>query len=437
MPARACLPQLWPSSLLSSSSSSGFSDRPSEPVEDRAPGDASAWPRVMILAGEASGDAHAAGVAHEIQRRWPRARMSGIGGDRMAGAGVRLLASLDELAFMGFAEVAGRIGHFLRLERRLRALLRGGGFDIVVPVDYPGFNLRMTRHAHRLGIPVLYYIGPQVWAWKAGRARKLARAARAIALILPFEPELYRVHGGNAVFVGHPLLDGEREGGRGEGDRRAKAGDALAARLGIDRERPVLALFPGSRTQELRCHAKVFAETALELRRRIPALQIAVSRVPFLPSESYDAFPFSITTDGEALRAIATAGLVKSGTSTLEAALAGLPFAAAYIAHPVTVFLARRLVRVPAIALPNLVAGRHVVPEFVQGEATPERVADALEPLLHPASPARLRTVRALGEVRAALGTPGAARRVVDLMAEILEPAPSSGHPARAHRRPA
>ncbi len=384
----------------------------------------------MILAGEASGDAHAAGLAREIRRRWPRARMTGIGGDRMSGEGVRLLAKLDELSFMGFAEVAGRIGHFLRLEKRLRTLLRGGGFDIVVPVDYPGFNLRMTRHAHRLGIPVLYYIGPQVWAWKAGRARTLAQMARAIALILPFEPDLYRVHGGNAVFVGHPLLDREREGGKGngEGDRRSECADALAARLGIDRGQPVLALFPGSRAQELRRHAKPFAEAALELRRRVPALQVVVSRVSFLPSASYDDFPFLTTTDGDSLRTIATAGLVKSGTSTLEAALAGMPFAATYIAHPATVFLARRLVRVPAIALPNLVAGRHVVPEFVQEKATPARIADALEPLLHTASPARLRMVRALSEVRAALGSPGAARRVVELMAGILEPAADSGH---------
>ncbi len=373
----------------------------------------------MILAGEASGDAHAAAVAQEIRRRWPDAALSGIGGPQMADAGVELLATLEELAVMGFAEVAGRIGHFLRLEKRLGERLRSDGFDLILPVDYPGFNLRMTRRAHRLGIPVLYYIGPQVWAWKARRARTLARMAHAIALILPFEPELYRRHGAHAVFVGHPLLDRPDEDA-GAAERRQDRSRSLAARLGLDRTQPLLALFPGSRAQELRRHAGPFVETALELQRRLPGLGVVVSRVPFLPARAYDCFPFPTTTRGAELRTLATAGLVKSGTGTLQAALAGMPLAVAYIAHPLTVFLARRLVRVPAIALPNLVAGRRVVPEFVQGEAIPARMADALEPLLDPESPTRQRTLRDLQDVRTALGSSGAARRVTALIAEIL-----------------
>ena len=375
----------------------------------------------MILAGEASGDVHAARVAAEIRRRWPRAELVGLGGERMAEAGVRLLCGLRELSVMGFAEVVHRLGFFRRLERRLRGLLRTGGFDIVVPVDYPGLNLRLARYAARLGIPVLYYVGPQVWAWKRRRARHLSRIASGIAVILPFEPELYLAHRGRAVFVGHPLLD-ESSGGDPE---------SLTEELGLDPDRPVLALFPGSREQELERHGRPFTGIARELQRRVTGLQTVVSRVPFLPSASYRSLPFPTTTDARSLRALATAGLVKSGTGTLEAALAGMPFAVAYVTHPLTYFLARRLVRVPFIALANLVAGRRVVPEFVQHEVTTGAVADALEPLLDESSAVRRTAIADLAEVRRALGSPGAAARVVDMMAEILKEAGARGRGIR------
>ncbi len=377
----------------------------------------------MILAGEASGDAHGARVAAEIRRRWPRAEIIGLGGERMAEAGVHLLSGLRELSVMGFAEVVRRLGFFRRLEGRVRTLLETGDFDVVVPVDYPGFNMRIARHAAACGTPVLYYIGPQVWAWKARRAKRLSRIARAVALILPFEPELYRTHGGRAEFVGHPLLD-EAPGGDP---------DALAETLGLEPGTPVLALFPGSREQELERHARPFTDIALELQRRIPELRVIVSKVSFLPPSTYRSLPFPATEDAASLRALATAGLVKSGTSTLEAALARMPFAVAYIAHPLTHFLARRLVRVPFIALANLVAGRRVVQEFVQRDVTPGTVADALEPLLNRSSPVRRDALAGLAEVRGALGSPGAAARVVDMMAEILHEEAQGGNrgPAR------
>ena len=367
-------------------------------------------PRILLLAGEASGDAHGARVAREIRRRWPGAGMVGLGGDRMAAAGVEILVGLGDLSVMGFAEVLNRLPFFRRLEARLKRMLEADGFDLVLPIDHPGFNMRMAGHAHGQGIPVLYYIGPQVWAWRAGRARRLAHVAARIAVILPFEVELYRVHGGRVEFVGHPLLDEEREADP----------DALAAALGIDRTRPVLALFPGSRMQELERHGEAFTAVAEELCRRVPGLQVVVSTVSFLPDAAYRALPYRTTPDAAALRALATAGLVKSGTNTLEASLAGMPFVVAYVTHPVTHFLARRLVSVPHIALANLVAGRRVVAEFIQDEVTPAALADAIEPLLDRSSRMRREHLRGLGEVRRALGTPGAARRVVDMVEEIL-----------------
>lgn len=365
---------------------------------------------VMILAGEVSGDAHGARVARKIRERWPAVEMTGLGGPRMRAAGVRVMAGLEQLAVMGFAEVLKRLRFFRGLERRLKGMLDGGGFDVVLPIDYPGLNLRIAEHAAERGIPVVYYIGPQVWAWKAGRAERLSRIADRIALILPFEPALYLAHGGKAEFVGHPLLE----------DEAVAEPEKLASELGLDTTRPVLAIFPGSRQQELERHAGPFAATALELRRRVPGLQTVVSKVPFLPRSAYGRFPFPLTEDGASLRALATAGLVKSGTSTLEAALAGMPFAVAYIAHPVTHFLARRFVRVPHVSLANLVVGKRVVAEFIQREATPGALADAIEPLLDIESPVRRGTVAALGGVRAALGSKGASARVVHLVEEVL-----------------
>lgn len=375
------------------------------------PGPARARPlrRVMILAGEASGDAHGARVAAEVRRRWPGVEMTGLGGERLEAAGVRLLRRLDELAVMGFAEVAAKLRFFRRLEREVQRLLAGGRFDVVIPVDYPGFNLRVASAAGRLGVPVLYYIGPQVWAWKAGRARRLAEAANRIALVLPFEPPLYERHGGRAVFVGHPLLDDQARGDP----------DGLARTLGLDARRPVLALFPGSRRQELVRHAGPFVGAAKLLQERVAGLQVVVAKAPSLGDDLYRRFPFARTEEGASLRALATAGLVKSGTSTLEAALAGMPFAVAYVTHPATFAVARRLVRVPHVALANLVAGRRVVPEFVQRQARPGALAAALAPLLDRKAPERRAMLEGLEAVRAGLGAPGASVRVADLAEEV------------------
>ena len=374
-------------------------------------------PVILLLAGEPSGDQHGALVARALRKRWPRVELVGLGGERMEAEGVRLLAGLDDLAVMGFVEVAGRLPFFWRLERQVRTLLKEQRIDLVLPIDYPGFNLRITKAAHRLGIPVLFYIAPQVWAWKAGRAARLARTADRIAVILPFEEEIFRREGGRAVFVGHPLLDRPDD---------VVGRDAFCGRWGFDPERPILALFPGSRAQELARLLEPFTGAARLLQARNPELQVGVARAQGarLPQELMEGC--RVVEDGRGLLRHARAALVKSGTSTLEAALEEVPFVVAYRTHPLTFQIARRVVQVDHVALANLVAGRRAVPELLQDEVTPERLAQEVERYL-PESEAREAMRRELAGIRASLGEPGAAERVAELAAEILEERQGSG----------
>lgn len=373
---------------------------------------------ILFVAGEASGDLHAAGVVRELRARHAPFALTGIGGDQMRESGVALIEHVENLAVMGFLEVLRHVPRHWGLLRQLKARLRSGQVALLVLIDYPGLNMKLAEAAHDAGVPVLYYITPQVWAWGARRLDALARVVTRAAVILPFEEKLLRDHGVNATFVGHPLLD-----------RARKLPDRVGARaaLGIDPDKRVLALFPGSRVQEIARHLDAFVATGRELQRRDPNLDVIVSAAPTVRIDP-SRCPYRIVSSASfnVFRA-SDAAMCKSGTTTLEAAVAGCPLVVAYRTSPITYAAARRLVKIPHIGLVNVVAGRAVAPEFVQNALQPSAVADALEPLLRRGSPQRTAMLEELAQVRASLGEPGAASRVAAMAMEMAEAEPRVG----------
>lgn len=365
---------------------------------------------ILFVAGEASGDSHAAGVARALVARRAPFKLVGVGGDKMREAGVELIEHSSKLAVMGFVEVLETIPRHLSLLQRVKQRLRSGNVAAVVLVDYPDFNMFVASAARDAGVPVLYFITPQVWAWRSGRLASLARTVTRAAVILPFEEKLLRAHGIDATFVGHPLLD-----------RAANlpSRDEARASLGLDPTDRVLALFPGSRRQEIEFHLADFVAVARELERRVSGLKVIVALAPHVQIDpSRCPYPMVRGSSFAVLRA-ADAAFCKSGTTTLEAAVAGCPLVAAYRMNPINYFVARSLVKVANISLVNLIAERRVVPEFVQDELRPAKVADALEPLLDHESAQRRTMVADLNAVRAALGQPGAAERVAAMVADV------------------
>jgi lipid-A-disaccharide synthase len=365
--------------------------------------------RIYISAGEPSGDSHAAPVVAALRRSVPGATIEAFGGPQMAAAGARLLDHMEAFSVVGFVEALEGIPRHYGLLRRTRAAFQAGRYDVAILVDYPGYHLRVAAAAAAAGVPILYYIAPQLWAWGAGRVRRLARAVRHLAVILPFEESFFRERGIPATFVGHPLKDRPPLPTRHEA-RRA---------LTLDPDRPTLALFPGSRAQEVRRIWPPVRDAARLVRETRPEVQVVVAATRVGSYPEADGFRV-VSGDPGLVFAAADAGLCKSGTTTLEAALADLPMVITYRLHPVSNMIARRVLRVPWVGLVNLVAGETVCPELLQAEARPEALARSVLPLLDPDHPATRRQRAGLARVRERLGAPGAAERVAALALGLL-----------------
>ncbi len=335
----------------------------------------------------------------------PDLTLTGFGGPLMERAGVSLFGRY-ETGVMGFLEIIRHIPRHWELLQTVRDRLEKNDVKLLVVIDYPGFNMKAAAAAADAGVPVLYYVTPQVWAWGEGRIPKLARIVTKAAVILPFEEPLLRGHGIDATFVGHPLLDRA-----GNLPSRPEARAALE----LSDATPVLALFPGSRQQEIDRHIDDFVATAREVEKSIPGIQVVVSVAPTItldpercPHKLVHSASFTV------LRA-ADVALCKSGTTTLEAAIADCPLVVAYRTSDISYFLARWMVTIPHIGLVNVVAGREIAREFVQDDLVPAKIAVQLQRLLDPADAERARVLEGLAEVRGKLGEPGAARRVAEM----------------------
>jgi lipid-A-disaccharide synthase len=366
-------------------------------------------PRIFVSAGEPSGDLHGAGVVQALRARHPAATIEALGGPRMAAAGAQIRYPMEGLAAFGLVEVVTKLRAHLRLLRALRNDFRSHRYDLVILIDYPGFHVRVAEAAREAGTKVLYYIAPQLWAWRPGRARRFASAVDRLAVVLPFEQRFFGGLGLRSDYVGHPLVD------RGAWPTRSEA----RARLDVPPDSRVLGIFPGSRQQEIGRLWHPFRDAALRLLDEGRCDRVLVAGTP--TGEYPDPGPLTILRgDPIPVFAAADAALAKSGTTTLEAALADVPMVVAYKVHPLTWLMFQRLRTVEWVSLVNLVAEREVVPEMLQEHAEAGPLADALRPLLDPRNPVTVAQREGLALVRQRLGAPGATTRVVALADELL-----------------
>ncbi|MFQ5849141.1 MAG: lipid-A-disaccharide synthase [Candidatus Binatia bacterium] len=370
----------------------------------------------MLVVGEASGDIHGAQLAKRLYQCDPTLDICGVAGESLKREGITVLFDVARLTGMGLAEVMGNLKPLWQAYRLLQRFLRDQRPDLLILIDFPEFNLRLARLAKHLEIPVLYYVSPQVWAWRRGRTRKIARWVSQMAVVFPFEVPLYEKEGARVTFVGHPLLDIVHP---------TQPRDATLGRHGLDPIRQTIALLPGSRRSEVAYLLPPMLQAADLLSRQME-IQFVLIRASTVQRRQLDAMlarasvPVCIV-EGDAYNVLNASDLawVASGTATLEAALLGKPMIIVYRLARLTYALARLLVRVKHIGMVNIVAGDRVVPELIQGDATGERILAETQRILTDTH-LRQQMIKRLGEVRERLGSPGAPARVAEIALSLM-----------------
>ena len=371
--------------------------------------------KIMISAGEASGDVHAAALTREILKLDPTAQVYGMGGDGLRAAGGEVLFDIKDHGVMGLVEIIRKLPALFRLRSDFAEVMDKRRPDCLVTIDYPGFNMRLAKVARAKGIPVISFIAPSAWAWRKGRAKNVAKLVNKVAAIFPFEYEVYKEAGADVEFMGHPLVDIVQPS--------LPVAEAVA-KAGKHEGRPLVLLLPGSRLQEIQRLLPSMLEAAKIMVKANPALEFVMPRAGTIPrvmlEEEINRVGIHVSiTEGNNydVMGVADVALAASGTVTLEAALCRLPCVIVYKTAPLTAFIVRRLLNIADIGLPNIVAGRHILPELLQEDATPAKMAAEVLHLLEPAAHAQ--ALADLDDVKKRLGEPGAVRRVAELTLRV------------------
>ena len=371
----------------------------------------------MIVAGEASGDMRAAEVAQALHAAAPSLRMTGVGGEHMTKAGVELFANITDLAVIGFVEVVRHYSRIKKVFNQILAEVDRTRPDAVMLVDYPGFNLRLARQLKKKNIKVIYFISPQVWAWKEKRVKTIKEVTDKMLVLFAFEQEFYKKHKMDVDYVGHPLVDAVKA--------TLKPADALQA-VGLDPAKPAIGLLPGSRDKEVTRHLPVMLKAAEILYKQDPQRQFMLLRATTIPEPMIRRLikrvkvPVTVVTQNSynELNAM-TACMVASGTATLETAILKKPMVVIYKTSWITYALAKLFVKIKNIGLVNIVAGKQIVAELIQNNATPQKIAAEMEKLLSDPKES-MRIQKELSKIHVWLGDPGASRRAAKIITREL-----------------
>ncbi len=373
--------------------------------------------KILLVAGEVSGDLHGSHLLEAIQRIEPDVQCRGIGGESLEKKGMKLLVPAHSLSVVGITEVLTKLPSILKALQRLKKSLDEERPDLVILIDFPEFNLRLAKIAHRRGIPIVYYISPQVWAWRPQRTKVIARLVKKMIVLFPFEVPLYEAAGVDVEWVGHPLLDIVKP-------RLSKEG--ALQQFGLDPKRRTIGLLPGSRMHEVERLLPPLLASAHLLQQEVPDLQFVLPLAPGIPKTMVSSSMKNISiplkvVEGSTYDVMNLSELLitASGTATLEGAILGKPMIIIYRVSLPSYWIGRALIRVDHIGLVNLVAEKEIAPELIQKEVHPRRIADEAFRLLKDPLLSR-NMVESMGEVRKKLGESGAAQRAAQIVVSLL-----------------